>query len=141
MRHAQRGVADFARFFAEDGTQQAFFRGQLGFALRRDLADQDIARADFGADADNAASRRGRAAASSPTFGISRVISSGPSLVSRASHLVFFDMDGGEDVVADNFFADQDGVFVVVAFPGHKADQDILAERNLPVFGRRGRRR
>jgi hypothetical protein len=37
--------------------------------------------------------------ASSPTFGMSRVISSGPSLVSRAYDLEFLDVDGGVDVL------------------------------------------
>jgi len=35
---------------AEDGAQQLLFRGQLGLAFRRHLADQHVARLDFGAD-------------------------------------------------------------------------------------------
>jgi hypothetical protein len=84
VRHLQRGVADLAGLLAEDGAQQALLGGQLGLALRGDLADQDVAGADLGADADDAAASRS-ASMSSETFGISRVISSGPSLVSRAS--------------------------------------------------------
>ena len=55
VRHLQRGVADLAGLLAEDRPQQALLRGQLGLALRRDLADQHVAGADFGADADDAA--------------------------------------------------------------------------------------
>src|SRR4029079_13844905 len=51
-RHAERGVADVRGLFAEDGAQQLFFRRHRAFALRRDLADQDVAGADFGADID-----------------------------------------------------------------------------------------
>jgi hypothetical protein len=51
--------------------------------LRRDLADEDVAGFHFGADADDAVVPR-FLRASSPTLGMSRVISSGPSLVSRA---------------------------------------------------------
>src|SRR3546814_18408496 len=40
-RHAQRRILHIARLLTEDGTQQLFFRCQLGFALGRDLADQD----------------------------------------------------------------------------------------------------
>ena len=58
--------------------------------------------------------------ASSPTLGMSRVISSGPSLVSRASDLVLLHVDGGVDVVLDQPLGEQDGVLVVVALPGHK---------------------
>src|SRR5690606_20375685 len=47
-RHAQGGVLNVAGLFTEDRTQQFFFRGQLGFALRRDLAYQNVTRANFG---------------------------------------------------------------------------------------------
>ena len=53
-RHAQRAVAHVAGLLAEDRAQQLLFRGELGLALRRDLADQDVARLDLGADADDA---------------------------------------------------------------------------------------
>jgi hypothetical protein len=49
-RQAQRRVAHVRRLFAEDGAQQLFFRRHRAFALRRDLADQNVARLHFGAD-------------------------------------------------------------------------------------------
>ena len=55
VRDLQRGVADLAGLLTEDRAQQALLRGQLGLALRRDLADEDVAGADLGADADDAA--------------------------------------------------------------------------------------
>ena len=55
VRHLQGSVTDFAGLLTEDRAQQALLRGQLGLALRGDLADQDISRADFRADADDAA--------------------------------------------------------------------------------------
>ncbi len=57
--HAQRSIADFAGLLTEDGAQQALLSGQLGLALRGDLADQDIAGLDLGTDADDAAVVRG----------------------------------------------------------------------------------
>src|SRR4030095_14583212 len=50
--HAERGIADVGGLFTEDGAQKLFFRRHRAFALRRDLADQDVAGADFGADID-----------------------------------------------------------------------------------------
>ena len=41
---ALRGIFDVAGLLAENGTQEAFFRGQLRLALRRDLADQNVSR-------------------------------------------------------------------------------------------------
>jgi hypothetical protein len=45
---AQARVADLTRLLAEDGAQEALLGGQLGLALRRDLADEDIAGLDLG---------------------------------------------------------------------------------------------
>ena len=42
-------------------------------------------------------------------------------------------MNGGEDVLADEAFIQQNGVFVVVAFPRHEADKHVLAERDLTL--------
>ena len=55
VRHLQRGVPDLARLLAEDRAEQPLLRGQLGLALGRDLADQDVAGDDLGADPDDAA--------------------------------------------------------------------------------------
>src|SRR4030095_7392896 len=53
-RALQRGVAHVAGLLAEDRAEQLLFRGQLGLALGRDLADQYVARLDRGADPDDA---------------------------------------------------------------------------------------
>ena len=42
-RAVERSVAHVAGLFAEDRAQQFLFRRELGFALRRDLAHQDVA--------------------------------------------------------------------------------------------------
>ena len=51
---AQRRVLHVGRLLAEDRAQQLFFRRQRGLALRRDLADQRVARVHFGTDVDDA---------------------------------------------------------------------------------------
>ena len=51
-RRSER-VLHLARLLAEDRAQQPLLRGQLGLALGRDLADQDVARPDLGADVDD----------------------------------------------------------------------------------------
>ena len=53
--HLEAGVAHLAGLLTEDGAQQALLGGELGLALGRDLADQHVAGADLGADADDAA--------------------------------------------------------------------------------------
>jgi hypothetical protein len=131
--HLQGGIADFSGLLAEYGAQQALLGGEVGLALGRDLAHKDVAGADLRADADDAALVQESFSASSPTPGMSRVISSGPSLVSRASHLIFFYVDGGENVLHDKALGNKDGVLVVVALPGHEANEDVLAQGDLAL--------
>ena len=54
-RAVERRVLHVAGFFAEDRAEQFLFRRQLGFALRRHLAHQNVARLHGRADADDAA--------------------------------------------------------------------------------------
>src|SRR6185295_17416162 len=51
----QRSVANVSGFFPENRAQQFLLRGQRGFALRRNLAHQNVARLHHRADADHAA--------------------------------------------------------------------------------------
>ena len=43
-------------------------------------------------------------------------------------------MDGSVHVLADDLLIDKDGVLVVVALPGHEADQGVLAQADLAVL-------
>src|SRR5205823_4647 len=54
VRHAQAGVFHLACLFTEDGAQQSLFGGELGLALWRDLADENVASFDFSAHTDDA---------------------------------------------------------------------------------------
>ena len=40
-------------------------------------------------------------------------------------------MNGSKDILHDKAFIEQDSVFIVVAFPVHISDQDILTKRKL----------
>ena len=74
---------------------------------------------------------------SSERFGMSRVISSAPSLVSRASISC---SSMWIDVSTSSFTRrsrEHDRVLEVVALPRHERDEQVLAERELAVVGRR----
>ena len=73
--------------------------------------------------------------ASSPTLGMSRVISSGPSLVSRASVSYSSMWMEVKTSSLHHSLIEQDGVLVVVALPGHKAHEDVLAQGDLALVG------
>ena len=49
-------------------------------------------------------------------------------------HFEFFDVDGRIDVVAHGTFGDEDGVFVVIAAPGHEGHDEVLAKGKFAVL-------
>ena len=132
----RRGVADLAGLLAEDRPQQPLLRGQLGLALRGDLADQDVARHHVGADPDDAA----LVEVGEDLLGHVRDVPGdllGAQLGVPGVDLVLLDVDRGEDVVLDQPLGQDDRVLVVVPLPGHERDQQVLAERHLAVVGAR----
>ena len=46
-----------------------------------------------------------------------------------------FYMYGSEEILFGQPFTDQDGVFIISAFPTHIRHQHILAQRQFPIFG------
>ena len=140
MRHLQRGVAHLARLLAEDRAQQALLRGQLGLALGRDLADQDVAGDDVGADADDAA----LVEVGEDLLGDVRDVPGdllGAELGVAGVDLVLLDVDRGEDVVLHQALAEDDRVLVVVALPRHERHEQVAPEGHLAVRRCTGRRR
>ena len=69
--------------------------------------------------------------ASSPTFGISRVISSVAEFRIAGHDFEFLDVDRGEDVIRHNTFGNEDRVLEVVAVPRHEGDEDVTAQREF----------
>ena len=135
-RNAKRRVANVGGLFAEDGAQQLLFRRHRGFALRRHLADENVARVHFGADIDDA----GFVEVLERFFADVRDVARDflrPELGVARHRLEFLDMDRGEDVVAHDALGDEDGVLEVVAVPRHERDEHVLAERELAQLGRR----
>src|SRR3954469_2511350 len=129
----QRGVAHLAALLVEDRAQQALLGRQLGLALRRDLADEDVAGPDLGADADDAAlvevGEQLRAHIGEVTGDLLLA-----ELGVAGVDLVLLDVDRGEDVVLHQVLAEDDRVLEVVALPRHERDEQVLAERELAVL-------
>ena len=131
----RRRVADLAGLLTEDGAQQALLRRQLGLALGRDLADEQVAVADLGADADDAA----LVEVGQDLLGDVRDVPGdllGAELRVAGVDLVLLDVDRGEDVVLHQALAEDDRVLVVVALPRHERDEQVAPERHLATVGR-----
>ncbi len=136
VRHLQAGVADLARLLAEDRAQQALLRRELGLALGRDLADEDVARADLGADADDAALVEVLQDVLGQVRDVARDLL-GAQLRVAGVDLVLLDVDRREHVVLHEALRQDDRVLEVVALPRHECDEQVLAERELAEMRRR----
>ena len=137
VRQAERGVLHLAGLLAEDRAQQALLRGQLGLALGRDLADQDVAGADLGADVDDPLLVEVLEGLLADVRDVARDLLGAQLGVPRLD-LVLLDVDAGEQVVADEAVADDDRVLVVAALPAHERHEDVPAERELAALGGAG---
>ena len=139
-RQLQRRVTNVRRLLAEDGAQQLFLRSHRAFALRRHLADQDVARIYLGTDIDDA----GFVQVPQRFFTDVRNVA-GDFLLAQLGvtrhHLELLDVDRGEHVVAGNPLADQDRVFEVVAVPRHERDKHVPPQRQFAQVRWTGRRR
>ena len=135
-RAVEGGVANVAGLFAEDGAEQFLFRGQRGFALGRDLADQDVAGANGGADADDAALVEIAQERFADVGDIARDFF-GAELGVAGLDFELLDVDGGVVILFDQLFADQDGVFKVVTAPGQEGHQHVAAQGQFAAFGAR----
>src|SRR6266849_7386269 len=134
-RQAQRRVAHVRRLLAEDGAEQLLFRGHRRFALRRHLADQDVAWLDLCPDIDDA----GLVEVLQRFFADIRDVASDFLLAElgvASHHLEFLDMDRGENVVGNDALGDEDRILEVVAVPRHEGDEHIAAERELAELRR-----
>ena len=136
-RQLQRRIAYIRRLLAEDRAQQFFFRRHRAFALRRNLADQDVTRVHLGADVYDAGLVEVLQRFLAHVGDVARDLLLAELGVAR-HHLEFLDVDGREHVVARDALADQDEVLEVVAVPRHEGDQHIAAERQFAEFGRNG---
>ena len=135
-RHLERRILHVLRLLAEDRGQQLLFRRQLGLALRRDLADEDVARLDVRADADDAALVEidERLIGDVGDFAGDLFLA---ALGVANVEFEFLDVDRRIDVVLDQALGEDDRVFEVVAVPRHERDQHVRAERQFAVLGGR----
>src|ERR1017187_7522568 len=133
-RAVERSILDVAGFFAEDGAQQLLFGGELGFALGGYFAHQDVAGLDGGADADDAAFIQ---VAEEGIGDVGDIAGDffGTELGVAGFDFELFNVDRSVVVFFDQLFADQDGVFKVVAAPGHEGHQNVASEGQFAEIG------
>src|SRR5213076_2590333 len=121
----------------EDRSEEPLLGRQFGLALRRDLADEDVAGADLRPDVDDALLVEVLEGLLADVRDVAGDLL-GSQLRVAGLDLVLLDVDAGEEVVLDEAVADDDRVLVVAALPAHEGDQHVAAERQLAKVRRRG---
>ena len=114
--HLERGVADLARLLLEDRADQLLLGRQLGLALGRDLADEQVAGADLGADAHDAALVEVAQRLLRAVRDVARDLLVAELRGARVD-LVLVDVDRRQDVVLHDPLREDDRVLEVVALP------------------------
>ena len=115
--------------------QQLLLGRQLGLALWADLADEDVARPDAGADADHAVLVQ---VVEHLLRDIGDVACELLAAELGLAHLDVerVDVDGREDIVLDQPLGDDDGILEVVPVKRVETDEHVLADRQLALPGR-----
>ena len=134
-RHLERRVLHVLRLLTEDRGEQLLFRRELRLALRRDLADEDVARLHVRADAHDAALVEIEQRLFRDVRDFARDLFL-PALRVADVQLELLDVDRRVDVVLHQPLGEHDRVLEVVAVPGHERDDHVRAERELPHLGR-----
>ena len=130
MRHTQRGISYLARLLAEYGAEQPLLGGKLGLALGRNLAHEYIARRNLGAYTYYSAFVKILERIFADIRNIPCDLFRSELCISRLK-LIFLDMDRCIHIVTHKTLVYKNRVLVVVAFPCHKSDKCVSAERNL----------
>ena len=129
-RHFQRSVLHVRRLFAEDGAEQPLFGRQFGLALGRDFADENVARLDLRADANDAVQAEVLQRLFTQVRNVARDFLRSKLGVARADFKLV-NVDRSKDVVLDDSLTDEDGVFEIISVPRHERAQDIAPQRQF----------
>ena len=127
------GILDIAGLVAKDGAEKFFLGSGVGLTLRRDLADEDVALPDLGADTDDAVFVEILGGVVADVGDVaSEFLDAAFGLADFEGEL--FDVDRGEDVLTHHAFGDDDSILEVVALPRHESDFEVAAESEFAAL-------
>src|SRR5699024_9808811 len=106
----------------------------LGLALWRHLAHQNIASANIGTDADDAAVIQVTKNIFGHVWNLTGDLFC-TQLGIASINLMLFDVDRGQNVLFHDALAQNDRILVVVAFPWHKRHEQVTTQRHFAIVG------
>src|SRR5699024_9190017 len=125
--NSERSISYLSGLFTEYRSQEPFLCSKLRFSLRSYLSDEYIAGLDLCADTDYSVFVKGVQCVLRNVWNISRYLLWSELCISCLT-FIFLHMDRGEYVVLYKLLAYENGVLVVIAFPCHKAYEDVLSK-------------
>ena len=126
----QGSVPHLSGLLTENRPKQPLLCGQLRLSLGSDLAYQNIACPNLCADAnDSSVIQILQGLITHPRHVSGNLLR--PQLRISGLCLIFLDMNRCIHIVLHQPFAQQNGVLIVVALPGHESDQRVLAQSQL----------
>src|ERR1051326_3678316 len=131
----ERRVLHVAGLFAEDRLQELLLGGRFGLALRRDLADENIAFDDVRSHADDAVFVQILDGIFADVRNLARQLFLAALGVADLE-LELFDVERAEDIFRYHPLVDDDGVLEIIPAPGHEGDENIPAEGEFALIGR-----
>ena len=129
----ERGIAHVGGFLAKDRAQQPFLGRKFGFTFRSDLADENVARLDFRADADDAVVAQILERLFADVGDVARDFFGTELGITRAT-FKFLNVDRGEDVLAHEPLVDENRIFEIIAAPWDKRHEDIAAQGQFALI-------
>src|SRR5216684_3685020 len=133
--HAQARVLHVGSLLAEDRAKQFFLGRELGLALGRHLAHQNVARLDFGSDIYDTGLVKPRELRLRKVRNVACDLL-GPELGVACHYRQLLDVDRGIAVIRHDALGNQDRILEIETVPGHEGDQHVLPQRELAHVGR-----
>ena len=130
MRQLEGRIPYFLGLLAEDGAEHPCFRCEVCLALRGQLSDEDVVRLDLGSDPYDTIFIQLLEHIAREVRDVSCDLFRSELGVSCLA-LVLLDVERCQDVVHEKSLVEDDSVLVVVTFPGHESDEEVLSERDL----------
>ena len=133
--HLEGRITNIVCLSTEDCAKQALFCGQSSLTLRSDLTNQNIARANLSADADDTVIVEVCEHVLTKVWNLAGNLLS-TKLGITSINLVAGNVNGGQKVFLNNTLGDDNTVLVVVAFPWHVSNGKVCTKCQLRVVNR-----
>ena len=136
VRYFKGSITYLSCLLTEDGTKETLLSSKLCLSLRSNLTNKDITGTYLSTDTDDTTLIQIFQSIITDTRNITCDLFRS-QLGITGFCLIFLDMDRCINIILYQSLAKQNGILVVITFPGHKSDQRVLTKCKLTIGCRR----